>query len=158
MFFGAKGKKKTSACGVLLYVWLLIRFKYLNGTSHLPPVLSAPSCPPPFLSLSLPPCSFNSASEKNSVETVVLPDNGFGGLPAGMNHWQIVNATARSMAGGADWKRRRRREGGERGRRKNKPGNERQRIKAEIQLAPPVCSRGEAKPAPVICCQDTRLL
>lgn len=75
------------------------------------------------------------------METVVLPDNGFGGLPAGMNHWQIVNTTARSMAGGEDWKRRGRREGGreeEEEKKKNKPGNERRRIKAEIQLAPPV--------------------
>lgn len=30
------------------------------------------------------------------METVVLPDNGFGGPPAGMNHWHIVNTTARS--------------------------------------------------------------
>lgn len=38
------------------------------------------------------------------METVVLPDNGFGGLPAGMNHWQIVNTTARSMGEGEDRK------------------------------------------------------
>lgn len=31
------------------------------------------------------------------METVVLPDNGFGGPPAGMHHWQIVNTTVRSM-------------------------------------------------------------
>lgn len=30
------------------------------------------------------------------METVVLPDNGFGGPPAGMNHWHIVNTTVRS--------------------------------------------------------------
>lgn len=36
-------------------------------------------------------------SEKKSVETVVLPDNGFGAPPAGMRHWQIVNTTVRSM-------------------------------------------------------------
>lgn len=31
------------------------------------------------------------------METVVLPDNGFGGPPAGMHHWQILNTTVRSM-------------------------------------------------------------
>lgn len=76
------------------------------------------------------------------METVVLPDNGFGGLPAGMNHWQIVNTTARSMAGGEDWKRRGGREEEEN---KNKPGNERRRIKAEIQLAPPVFFAAEVR-------------
>lgn len=91
------------------------------------------------------------------METVVLPDNGFGGLPAGMNHWQIVNTTARSMAGGGeDWKRQGGREGGgEEGRQeeeeeeKSKPGNERRRIKGEIQLAPPVlrprCGKAAAR-------------
>lgn len=33
------------------------------------------------------------------METVVLPDNGFGGPPAGMHHWQILNTTERSMGG-----------------------------------------------------------
>lgn len=46
------------------------------------------------------------------METVVLPDNGFGGLPAGMNHWQIVNTTARSMGEGED------RKGGREGKKK----------------------------------------
>lgn len=31
------------------------------------------------------------------METVVLPDNGFGAPPAGMCHWQILNTTVRSM-------------------------------------------------------------
>lgn len=52
------------------------------------------------------------------METVVLPDNGFGGLPAGMNHWQIVNTTARSMGGRGGQKRRELR--GEGGREKKK--------------------------------------
>lgn len=37
------------------------------------------------------------SEKKKSVETVVLPDNGFGAPPAGMRHWQIVNTTVRSM-------------------------------------------------------------
>lgn len=32
------------------------------------------------------------------METVVLPDNGFGGPPAGMHHWQILYTTEGSMA------------------------------------------------------------
>lgn len=37
---------------------------------------------------------------KNTVEVVVLTDNGFGGPPAGMHHWQILNTTKGSMKGG----------------------------------------------------------
>lgn len=40
------------------------------------------------------------------METVVLPDNGFGGPPAGMCHWQILNTTVRSMGEQEDKKRR----------------------------------------------------
>ena len=32
------------------------------------------------------------------MEVVVLPDNGFCGPPAGINYWQILNATEGSMA------------------------------------------------------------
>lgn len=33
---------------------------------------------------------------------VVVTDNGFGGPPAGMHHWQILNTTKGSMKGGKE--------------------------------------------------------
>lgn len=59
------------------------------------------------------------------METVVLPDNGFGGPPAGKNHWHILNTTVRS---GEDRKRE-----GVRQRKDDEEG----RIKAEILRSPP---------------------
>lgn len=67
-FFSFKKRKKKSQylwCFIVRSCWLLIWFKYLNGTSHLPP--NPPPLHlalPPSLRLSLPPCSFNSASEE----------------------------------------------------------------------------------------------
>lgn len=46
------------------------------------------------------------------METVVLPDNGFGGPPAGMHHWQILNTTEGSMGEREDRKRGELRKGG----------------------------------------------
>lgn len=49
--------------------------------------------------LSLPAPKFSLS--KNTVE-VVVTDNGFGGPPAGMHHWQILNTTKGSMKGGKE--------------------------------------------------------
>ena len=121
--------------GVYFMFLLAYNLAWKASLPQLPPTLSSL----PFLNAFLTPYSIQCVW--NSVETVVLPDNGFGGPPAGMNHWHIVNTTVRSMGEGRREKEFRK---GGRERRWWRDGADKERN----PVVYPLCKRGRVKLPP----------